>query len=163
MSLVQKLYNNIFTKGLFSSLANTNIENGKVRVTTDTRQIFLDDDGERKELSSFIKGMTESEIRDLLAPLPKFYYSSDSHKILYYDATDGWVEINAGNAEFAQSSLNALYATNAASADYATTAASATNADHATSATTADSATTATYADEAGIAGIAISLEWGTF
>lgn len=71
---------NILTKGLFSSLKTVPVEDGKVRFTTDTNQLFVDADGERHEVSDVIRGYTESEIKSLLAPLQKLYLSTDTHK-----------------------------------------------------------------------------------
>ena len=71
-------YPKILTKGYQSALDLLDIEHGKLRLTTDTMRLFLDDNGERKEVTDFVKGLTEEEIRSILAPLPKFYYASDT-------------------------------------------------------------------------------------
>lgn len=89
-------YSNILTKGLESVLQNTPIQAGKLRFTIDTRKLFLDNDnGERLEFTDFIKDLTEEQILDTLAPLPKFYFSSDTHKIYYY-AYGEWVLCGSG-------------------------------------------------------------------
>lgn len=85
-------YENMMTKGLASSLENTSVEDGKVRFTTDTNQLFIDADGERHEISDVMKKYTESEIKSLLAPLPKLYLSSDTHKLFVY-ASGEWIVV----------------------------------------------------------------------
>ena len=83
-------YNRILNKGLYSSLSSTDIENGKLRITTDTRQLFLDDNDTRIEITDFNKEYTEEEVLNILAPLSKFYYTKDTHRLMYYN--DGiWV------------------------------------------------------------------------
>ena len=85
-------YSNMMTKGVASSLESIPVENGKVRFTTDTNQLFIDMDGERHELSDIIRGYNESEIKSLLAPLPKLYLSSDTHKFFVY-ASGEWIVV----------------------------------------------------------------------
>ena len=41
----------VLSKGKESSLDNLDIENGKLRFTTDTGRLFLDDDGKRIEIT----------------------------------------------------------------------------------------------------------------
>ena len=74
-------YPKILSKGYYSSLAGTSIEQDKLRFTLDTGQIFLDTADERVEFTDFVKGLTEAQIQDTFAPLPKFYLSSDTHKL----------------------------------------------------------------------------------
>lgn len=76
-----------FKRGVDSALSKASIENGTFRVATDTGRLLLDLDGSRIEISDFIK-KTDSEIKAILAPLMKFYYATDTHKIYVYD--DGW-------------------------------------------------------------------------
>lgn len=76
-----------FKRGVDSALSKAAIENGTFRVATDTGRLLLDLDGSRIEISDFIK-KTDSEIKAILAPLMKFYYATDTHKIYVYD--DGW-------------------------------------------------------------------------
>lgn len=103
---MSETYNNILTKGLSSALDSTPVKNDTIRITTDTGEMYVDFEGKREKISDIIRGMTESEIRNLLAPLPKFYYASDTRKILYYD-TD-WRVLNeggGGDVEFATRAL----------------------------------------------------------
>ena len=93
---MSNIYPNILTRGYQSSLDKTNIEDGKIRFTMDTSQLFIDIDSERKEITDFIKGKTEQEIRSIIAPLPKFYFSSDTHKFLYNNGNE-WIVVGETN------------------------------------------------------------------
>ena len=156
------VYENILTKGYYSALKNTPIEDDKIRATRDTNQLFIDFDGERREITDFIKGMTEEEIRSVLAPLPKFYFASDTKRFLIFDNdNDEWIIVaeknsnsvgHANNADTATYANSAGTATNADTATYsknAGTASKATNADTATYAKTATNASTASFANKA--------------
>ena len=99
-------YNKILTKGPESILPS--IEDGKLRFTTDTGRLFIDGDNTRTEITDFVKGLTEAEIKSQLAPLTnKIYIASDSNKMLYYNITNGWMNINSGNADYATNAGNA--------------------------------------------------------
>ena len=90
-----KTYNNILTKGLQSSLNSTPIQDGKLRFTTDTSNMYLDiapqgQTAVRIKLSDIITGYTEQQISGLLAPLTnKLYLASDTHRLYSYDAAKG--------------------------------------------------------------------------
>ena len=145
-------YNKILSKGIEADLP-AQINEGKLRFTTDTRRLFLDVDGQRVEYSDFIKGNTEDEIKGILAPLPKFYLASDTKTLWYYDS--GWKSISTEYADESSHSINAdtaTYANTAGSADTATNASSASYATNAGSATSATNASTANYATNAGSA-----------
>ena len=140
-------YNKILTKGPESALPNT-YEDGKLRFTTDTGRMFVDNTNERIEITDFVKGLTEEEITNQFAPLvSKIYIASDTDKMMYYDTTSGWVELNSAEADYATNAGTATYANNAASATNASSAVYATNADTAAYATNSG---TATYATNAG-------------
>lgn len=80
------------TKGPQANLANTEVKDGALRVAVDEHRVYLDfKDAGRIEISDFVKGMTTSEIKDQLAPLPKFYLASDTNHIWYFG--DDWVDI----------------------------------------------------------------------
>lgn len=83
----------MFSKGFRSSLETYPIDNGTFKVATDTKQLFVDLDGERIELSDIVTGLTESEILDIWAPLPKVYLSSDTNKLYHYTQS-GWAVVN---------------------------------------------------------------------
>lgn len=91
-------YEPILTKGLQSSLDSTPIEDGKLRYCTDTGKLFLDqvkgDSSQRMAISSIEEGYTEEEIADIIAPLPKVYLSSDTHR-MYVHTILGWIDIAA--------------------------------------------------------------------
>ena len=94
-------YKKILTKGYQSALSNTPVEDGKIRVATDTGQLFIDDNGTRTEVTDFVKGHTEEEILATIAPLPKIYLSSDTHKLFVFDGEDWLIcgEPNSGAVE----------------------------------------------------------------
>lgn len=146
-------YDHILTKGPESALPVIP-EDGKIRLTTDTGRLFIDGQNSRTEVTDFVKGLTEAEIKAQLAPLAsKIYISSDTNKFLIYDGTaiDPWINIaNSGQADYATNAGTSVYATNADTATYATnsgTATYGTNAGTATHASTADYATNASSAN----------------
>lgn len=80
----------ILTKGLQSSLATQEIEDGKLRFTTDTGRLYLDikeeeSPGSRVLISETVDLYTEYEIFNLLAPLPKVYVAKDTHRAYVND------------------------------------------------------------------------------
>ena len=80
-------YEPILTKGPESTLPS--VEDGKLRITSDTGRIFIDDNNTRTEVTDFIKGMTENEIKSLLAPIAsKIYIASDTGKFMTYNTSD---------------------------------------------------------------------------
>lgn len=93
-------YDKILTKGLKSSLNTTPIEDGKLRFTTDTGELFLDQvSGEtkiRSKISDIISDYTEEEIAEIIAPLPKVYLSRDTHR-MYVFVSGQWIDVGAIN------------------------------------------------------------------
>lgn len=88
------------TRGLESTLDKLPISDGKIRFTTDTGRLFLDcGTALRIEISDFVKGMTESQIKSNMIPLPKFYYAYDTQRLFYHNGTT-WVQVN-NHVEFA--------------------------------------------------------------
>ena len=158
-------YNHIFTKGPESALPAT-FDEGKIRFTVDTGRLFVDGQNGRTEISDFIKGMTEAEIKAQLAPLAnKIYISSDTNKFMIYDnsVTGNWINIaNSGQAQHADEADEAThastadYATNSGTATYATNAGTSIEANHATN------ASTSTYATNAGTAVHASTADYAT-
>ena len=118
-------YEKMFTKGPESALPAT-FDEGKIRFTVDTGRLFVDGQNGRTEISDFIKGMTEAEIKAQLAPLAnKIYISSDTNKFMIYDnsVTGNWINIaNSGQAQHADEADEAIHAS---TADYATNAGTA--------------------------------------
>lgn len=94
----EKDYIQVLTKGLESSLDTTEIEDGKLRFTTDTRNLYLDlvESGVKKriKISDIDNTLTEEEIFSILAPLPKIYISKDTHRA-YVSAGLEWIDLAA--------------------------------------------------------------------
>lgn len=90
-------YNQILTKGLKSALLNTTVESDKLRLTTDTYELYFDNGNTRIKISDIIKDYTEEEIKSLLAPLPKLYLSSDTHKLFIFDDNGECVDITTSS------------------------------------------------------------------
>ena len=154
-------YSRILTKGYHSALASTPIEDGKLRFTVDTGQIFLDDNDERVEISDFIKIDTEAEILTTLAPLPKFYYARDTKRFLMY-VNGEWEVVAEKNSDTVQNASTAQYAQNANLADHAVTADNATSATNAATATYSESAESANTANSADTANHATTADNAT-
>lgn len=119
-------YNKILSKGIEANLP-VNIGLNKLRFTTDTGRLFLDNEGtERVEITDFVKGKTKEEILGTLAPLPKFYLSSDTQELYYYDTTGTgeWKSLRVPTAQYAVESGHSVnadtasYANNASSSSY---------------------------------------------
>jgi len=93
-------YDQILTKGPESALPST-VEDGKLRFTTDTGRLFVDGSGNtRTEVTDFVRGLTETEIKSQLAPLTsKVYIASDTGKLLIYNSTDDEWETLSKDAE----------------------------------------------------------------
>lgn len=91
-------YTQIFTKGLKSALLNTAIVADKLRLTIDTHELYFDNGESRVKISDIIIDYTEEEIKSLLAPLPKLYLSSDTHKLFIFDDNGECVEITTSSS-----------------------------------------------------------------
>lgn len=127
-------YNKILSKGIEANLPVA-IGQNKLRFTTDTGRLFLDNEGtDRIEITDFIKGKTKDQILGTLAPLPKFYLASDTQEFYYYDITDDeWKSVRATeavNASTAQYAVESGHSVNAGTADYATNASSSSYSDN---------------------------------
>lgn len=96
--ITPKEYNGILTKGIQSDLDKTPIEDGKLRFVTDTGRLYLDtksdDESRRIRISDIVDDMTEEQILSLLAPLPKIYISTDTHRALVRSGLD-WYDLAA--------------------------------------------------------------------
>lgn len=87
------------SRGLQKAIDATSIVDGKVRFAIDTRRIFLDTSTERIEFTDNIKGLKYSEILALKSPLPKVYFSSDTHQMMIYDfKEEKWIIYSGGIA-----------------------------------------------------------------
>ena len=104
MPVTPKTYNNILSKGLQSALNSTAIEDGKLRYTTDTANVYLDiavsgTTPVRVKISDIIQGMTEEEISEIIAPLPKLYLASDTCRLYVHHDTKGWVDVSGAKLQ----------------------------------------------------------------
>lgn len=87
-----KTYTKLHSRGLASALPSVNIEDGKIRLATDTGQLYFDVGNRRIEISDFVMGLTEDDILATLAPLPKIYLAKDTLNMFYY-TDNGWENI----------------------------------------------------------------------
>ena len=96
------------SRGLQKAIDAASLIDGKVRFAIDTRRIFLDTATERIEFTDNIKGLKYSEILALKSPLPKVYFSSDTHQMMIYDfKEEKWFIYSGGIAvEDAITSIN---------------------------------------------------------
>ena len=92
--ITPKNYNNILTKGIQSSLESTKVEDGKLRYTIDTGNLYLDNGSTRVKISDIIMGMTENEIADIIALLPKLYLAADTCILYTHDPEKGWIDFS---------------------------------------------------------------------
>lgn len=99
MSANSSTYNHILSKGIESDLP-VDVGENKLRFTTDTGRLFLDNEGlDRIEITDFVKGLTKDQILSTISPLPKVYISSDTHEIFTYDTTENeWVQYGGGGS-----------------------------------------------------------------
>ena len=74
-----------FRRGSKAGLDASAIANGTFNVCKDTRQLFIDIDNQRIEITDFISDYTEDEIFNLESPLDKLYLSTDTFIPYYYD------------------------------------------------------------------------------
>ena len=99
-----------FRRGYREAFDKTSLKNGTINFIKDTRELFVDVDGSRIQISSIVfNGGTEAEIRALTVPENKIYISSDTFKLLYFDRKKlEWHVVgtnivdNANNAEKAK-------------------------------------------------------------
>ena len=85
------------------------IKEGQLLFATDTYGIYLDISGsERKSIEQVIT-ITEENRSDMLLPLIGFYYTTDEHKLYYYDSD--WHLINE-NVTIKKSSKNGYLSVN---------------------------------------------------
>ena len=84
-------YPQILTRGISSQLPA--VSDGKLRFTTDTRCLYLDNGNTRIQISDVITGNTEAQILDIIAALPKLYLASDTFN-LWYKSGATWEKIS---------------------------------------------------------------------
>ena len=87
----------ITTKGQLNSIS---IVNGQLLATSDTLELFIDNDGVRNKYSDIVFG-TYSSITTNATPLTdKIYFATDTHQLLqatYSGATVTWTELGGGS------------------------------------------------------------------
>lgn len=88
----------ITTKGQLNSIS---IVNGQLLATSDTFELFIDNNGVRNKYSDIVFG-TYSSITNNATPLTdKIYFATDTHQLLqatYSGATVTWTELGGGNS-----------------------------------------------------------------
>ena len=85
-----------FSDSSKSTILRQSIISGKIYVASDTHELYCDTlDGERIKISDIEYLETNDEREDILAPLNKFYYVSDTNKLWYYN--ERWVQIGPGS------------------------------------------------------------------
>ena len=102
-------YKKVLTRGIYSALEDTPVEDGKLRFTTDTGDLYLDngdgDKGDRVKITDIVTGKKEEELNSELAPLPKVYLTSDTHKLMVRGEDQKWYA-NASTADNATNDKN---------------------------------------------------------
>jgi hypothetical protein len=103
-------FDRTLSKGTEYSLSQTPIENGKIRLTTDTKKLFFDVNDSRFELTDFISNYTEEEIKNISISnvTSKFYLAKDNFK-LYKFINGNWQAI-CDSISHADSADTATYA-----------------------------------------------------
>lgn len=81
-----------FFNTIDSKLAQLPKEDGQVIFVTDTRKIYLDAKGERKEYSQIIELINEEQRKGLLAPLTGYYFV-DETKVLWNYSGGVWTQL----------------------------------------------------------------------
>lgn len=85
-----------FSDSSKSTILKQSITNGRFYVASDTHELYCDTlDGERIKISEIEYLETNNEREEILAPLNKFYYVSDTNKLWYYN--EKWVQIGPGS------------------------------------------------------------------
>lgn len=80
------------SRGNEVNMTNLAIDDGSVRVTTDTRSLFFELDGARLEITDFVAVTDKAALEDILTPIAKKFYFVESENTVYkYDAaTSSW-------------------------------------------------------------------------
>jgi hypothetical protein len=89
-------YSNILTKGVESSLPGTYTD-GKLRVTIDQCNMYLDLQSTRIKITDVVSTLTEAQIKQLSSPLAsKLYIASNTGKAFVYRNSE-WVNVGECN------------------------------------------------------------------
>ena len=104
-------YPQFLTRGTSANLANTSIEDGKIRFTTDNGRMYVDyvngQTSKRFAISDIVTGNTEAQILALQNPEDKLYVSSDTNK-LFFKEGNAWENIFAPTPSMSYSDYNNL-------------------------------------------------------
>ena len=85
-------YQNLLTRGLENALPAT-YEDGKIRVTTDQQNMYLDLQSSRIKITDVIANYTETQIKALSTPIAsKIYVASDTGKAFVY-RNNAWINV----------------------------------------------------------------------
>lgn len=111
--ITPKDYTQILSKGLESSLANTPIENGKIRYCTDTGRTYLDQDENgiksRIRLSDIEDSFTEEQLAELLTPSStKIYIANDTNRMYRYSNGE-WLDLSGIIPHLSEQDTNDKY------------------------------------------------------
>lgn len=89
-----------FHRGTRKGLDASPIENGVFNICKDTRQLFIDIDDQRIEISDFVSNLKEEEILALENPLDKLYLSNDTFILYHYDSVSKtWKTVGGGGGD----------------------------------------------------------------
>ena len=91
-----------FRRGSKKNLNSTDVKNGTLNFTKDTKELFVDIDDKRIQITSIVfDGGTEDDIKALENPDNKIYLSSDTFKLLYFDPKSlEWHTVTGENIDF---------------------------------------------------------------
>lgn len=86
-----------FRRGSKDELLHTKYRNGTFNFCKDTRELYIDIDDARFQISSIVfDAGTEAEIRALARPENKIYIASDTNNLLYYRYSKlKWIVLNS--------------------------------------------------------------------
>ena len=103
-----------FRRGKKSGLNNTAIKNGSLNFTVDTKELYVDIDDTRLEISSVEFYNTEEEITSITTPGNKLYVAKDTNRIMTY-SNGSWIYVSSssGGAFYGTCSTGAGTATKA--------------------------------------------------
>lgn len=139
-------YEGIFTRGPQAAVNATAVDDGKIRVATDSKRLFFDFGSSRIEISDLVWDYTHNQLTTntgITNPqVSKLYLASDTrHAFVYNDTISSFVDITNFTVDNAVHASTADYTTNASTAVYAQSATNATSASYSSNAANASTAT----------------------
>lgn len=90
MSILSK-----FKYGLQSVLNISPVKNGEIKVTTDTKNLFIDIDNKRIQISDFVTVVDESALNNIIAPIANKFYYVESNNTIYKYINSNWESITS--------------------------------------------------------------------